>query len=322
MSQFWLVNNTSIVDWINTNFPLNFGIASNMDFLAKVCSEQVDNVNNVDYDGIQLPKSKEENNVKDEQSLDFEYRRVKSGGITYVSRYHQCEYVSNLSSNRSKRCTHSTIGHNKKYCILHDKEESSTLMTPTKRTIKSPIKRTVSFSSGVSETDNTGTGIACSYNCIMCDQTRFKKLKTNDDKLQKRNSTSSSDTIIGRVTPTDNLSNEPSVERLEIWRKQQQRLIILRHASKCPHPAGECTVTPHCESMKILWNHIIGCKSQNCSTPHCASSRYLLSHYKNCKGETCPVCGPVKVAIQKGMAKLRQSRKLPYEAGVVVVEET
>ena len=300
-----------------------------MDFLEKVCSEkQVNNVNNVHSDGIQLPKSKEENNVKDEQSLDFEYRTVKSNGIRYVSCYHQCEYVSNLSSNRSKRCTHSTVGV-KKYCVLHDKEESSTTRTSTKRTFKSPTKRAVSLPSGVSETDNTGTGIACSHNCFLCDPTRYKKLKTNDDKLQERNSTSSSDAIIGRATPTDNFSIDPSVKRHKIL-KLQQRLIILRHASKCPYPAGKCPVLKQCGSMKTHWNHIMKCKSQNCSTPHCASSRYLLSHYIDCKEETCPVCGPVKAAIQKAMAKKQSvdlllhfsQRKRPYEESVAVVEET
>ena len=297
-----------------------------MDFLEKVCSEkQVNNVNNVHSDGIQLPKSKEENNVKDEQSLDFEYRIVKSNGIRYVSSYHQCEYVSNLSSNRSKRCFHSTVGV-KKYCVLHDKEESSTTRTSTKRTFKSPTKRAVSLPSGVSETDNTGTGIACSHNCLLCDPTRFKKLKTNDDELQKRNSTSSSDAIIGRATPTW----RRIMKRRKILKQQQQRLIILRHASKCPYPAGKCPVLKQCGSMKTHWNHIMKCKSQNCSTPHCASSRYLLSHYIDCKEETCPVCGPVKAAIQKAMAKKQSvdlllhlsQRKHPYEESAAVVEET
>ena len=131
------------------------------------------------------------------------------------------------------------------------------------------------------------------HNCILC-RTR-------------------SPSIIGRVTPTDNLSsNFESGLQVQIIRQQQQQLIILRHASKCRHRGGKCPVRKQWGSMKNIRTHIIGRKSQKCSTPHCVSSRYLLSHYPNCK-EMCPVCGPVKSVIQ---AQLRKRSR------VAVVEET
>ena len=87
--------------------------------------------------------------------------------------------------------------------------------------------------------------------------------------------------------------------RKQVLKQQQQRLLLLRHASKCPHENGRCPVTPHCWSMKQLWKHIMSCKDQECKIPHCVSSRYVLSHYSKCKEPTCPVCGPVREAIKR-----------------------
>lgn len=47
-------------------------------------------------------------------------------------------------------------------------------------------------------------------------------------------------------------------------RQQQQRLLLLRHASKCPAEGEQCKVTPHCQAMKRLWKHIAECKNQQC----------------------------------------------------------
>eukprot|EP00937_MAST-01D_sp_MAST-1D-sp2_P005967 g5967.t1 len=95
-----------------------------------------------------------------------------------------------------------------------------------------------------------------------------------------------------RPTPT----NE---QRQHVLRQQQQRLLLLRHASKCPAPAGQCRATPHCAAMKQLWAHIAKCKDQRCQVSHCVSSRYVLSHYHRCKDGRCAVCGPVREAIQR-----------------------
>lgn len=78
---------------------------------------------------------------------------------------------------------------------------------------------------------------------------------------------------------------------------KQQRLLLLRHASKCTAPEGQCTVTPHCTNMKRLWQHISTCAKKDCDTPHCISSRYVLMHYRKCKDSKCPSCQPVRDAI-------------------------
>lgn len=87
--------------------------------------------------------------------------------------------------------------------------------------------------------------------------------------------------------------------RKQVLKQQQQRLLLLRHASKCPHEDSKCPVTPHCWSMKQLWKHIMSCKDQDCKVAHCVSSRYVLSHYSKCKEGSCPVCQPVREAIKR-----------------------
>ncbi len=84
-----------------------------------------------------------------------------------------------------------------------------------------------------------------------------------------------------------------------VIKQQQCRIVLLRHASKCPHEIGTCVVTPICGYMKNLWKHLIGCKDQNCTLNHCLSSRYVLAHYSKCIDTLCPVCQPVREAIQK-----------------------
>lgn len=98
-------------------------------------------------------------------------------------------------------------------------------------------------------------------------------------------------------------SSHTDEHRKQVLKQQQQRLLLLRHASKCPHEADQCTVTPHCASMKQLWTHIMSCKDQECTVPHCVSSRYVLSHYSKCKEPNCPVCAPVRDAIKKNVDK-------------------
>ena len=87
--------------------------------------------------------------------------------------------------------------------------------------------------------------------------------------------------------------------RRAVLKQQIQRLLLLRHASKCPHEANRCPVTTYCSSMKTLWKHLMKCKDQECKVPHCVSSRYVLSHYSKCQDSHCPVCGPVRASIRK-----------------------
>jgi len=82
-------------------------------------------------------------------------------------------------------------------------------------------------------------------------------------------------------------------------RHKQQRLLLLRHASRCQYPPENCPVTPHCANMKKLWDHIARCKDQRCTVAHCMSSRYVLSHYRRCRDTRCPACGPVRDTIRR-----------------------
>lgn len=59
--------------------------------------------------------------------------------------------------------------------------------------------------------------------------------------------------------------------------RQRQRLLLLRHGSRCRVPIGhKCQVTPHCAVMQKLWQHIAQCKMQQCDYPHCVASRHVL----------------------------------------------
>jgi Bromodomain/TAZ zinc finger len=99
-----------------------------------------------------------------------------------------------------------------------------------------------------------------------------------------------------RQVPNGGNKNDAEWQKI---RHKQQRLLLLRHASRCEHESGKCPVTPHCSSMKRLWDHIAVCKNQTCTVQHCLSSRYVLSHYRRCKDTHCPACGPVRDNIQK-----------------------
>ena len=107
-------------------------------------------------------------------------------------------------------------------------------------------------------------------------------------------------------------------QKEDVLRQQQQRLLLLRHASKCKfgtdaNPAI-CTATKHCAQMKKLWAHITKCKNTSCQTPHCVSSRYVLSHYNRCKEQKCAVCKPVRDAILKHKNDVREAERRRNEA--------
>eukprot|EP00978_Attheya_sp_CCMP212_P045484 scaffold348462_cov62-Attheya_sp.AAC.4 len=114
----------------------------------------------------------------------------------------------------------------------------------------------------------------------------------------------------GNAPVSSSAGSRPGSDRQQVLRHQQQRLLLLRHAAKCPHEDGRCPVTPHCAGMKRLWKHIAECKDQKCLVPHCVSSRYVLSHYHRCKDPRCPVCGPVREAIHRSHEKQKQMQAL------------
>lgn len=122
----------------------------------------------------------------------------------------------------------------------------------------------------------------------------------NDDSLSILPSTSSSsrpnDNISGPSRPDGENRNDAEYQRI---RHKQQRLLLLRHATRCQHPEGTCPVTPHCASMKRLWEHIAHCRDANCTVQHCLSSRYVLAHYRRCRDPRCPACGPVRETIRR-----------------------
>ena len=103
-------------------------------------------------------------------------------------------------------------------------------------------------------------------------------------------------------------------EQQQNIRHKQQRLLLLRHSSRCQHEAGKCPITPHCASMKRLWEHIAHCKNRSCTVQHCLSSRYILSHYRRCKDKRCPACVPVRDTIRKSSQMRKQREKVAKAA--------
>jgi len=84
-------------------------------------------------------------------------------------------------------------------------------------------------------------------------------------------------------------------QRRTIIKKQQERILDLRHAAKCNHDQDtDCPVRKDCAVTKQLWKHILKCSDLTCQVFHCISSRYILAHYHSCTDVKCEVCGPVR----------------------------
>lgn len=84
----------------------------------------------------------------------------------------------------------------------------------------------------------------------------------------------------------------------QVLLQQQQRLIDLRHASKCVHVNKRCPESfLCCQMMKDVWKHIAMCEEERCQFPCCVTSRCVLSHYRHCRDTTCHVCRPVRIEI-------------------------
>ncbi len=85
----------------------------------------------------------------------------------------------------------------------------------------------------------------------------------------------------------------PSIYRHENSIKaKQQRLLLLHHASNCSDPS--CSLTQHCTKMKLLWKHMVTCRSKSCTLQYCRTSRSILTHHVSCKNQRCKVCLPVR----------------------------
>jgi TAZ zinc finger len=106
---------------------------------------------------------------------------------------------------------------------------------------------------------------------------------------------------IAKIAPISTSSEakqtERETDRAKVLHQQQQRLLLLRHASKCEAATGQCTITIHCDQLKDLWKHIGKCKDKDCKMLHCVSSRFVLSHYHRCKDLACVVCSPIRKII-------------------------
>lgn len=100
---------------------------------------------------------------------------------------------------------------------------------------------------------------------------------------------------LGILKKTSKYQDPKASQKRHVIKQQQQRLLLLRHASKCK--AGPSCKTKHCGQMVKLWQHMKKCRDKNCKTPHCLSSRCVLNHYRMCKNanttSTCEVCAPV-----------------------------
>jgi hypothetical protein len=145
-------------------------------------------------------------------------------------------------------------------------------------------------------------------------QSMAMRMSNDASSSSQRPSSSSAAAMPGSSSSAANAPKRNDSEWQKV-RHKQQRLLLLRHASRCQYEAGKCPVTPHCVSMKKLWEHIAHCKNQQCTVPHCMSSRYVLSHYRRCKDARCPACGPVRETIRKSHDKERQAGRQTSSGG-------
>jgi len=132
-------------------------------------------------------------------------------------------------------------------------------------------------------------------------QTNLKLAEQNESRKVSATSVNTVSSDKGGKT-SNGLSQK---QKTKVVRQQQQRLILLRHASKCT--VGPSCKIKFCAQMVKLWNHMKSCRNKDCTTPHCLSSRCVLNHYRICKAEertsTCEVCSPVM-----GIIKLQDSQ--------------
>ncbi|KAL7495383.1 hypothetical protein ACHAWT_003809 [Skeletonema menzelii] len=101
--------------------------------------------------------------------------------------------------------------------------------------------------------------------------------------------------------------NETEFSHSELLRRKIQRLLLIRHCTKCsirsiPLPPNVkavdtgyfCPVTSRCAEGKALCAHIKTCKLDDCTYKKCLTTREVLGHYINCRDVGCKICGPVR----------------------------
>ncbi|TMW66345.1 hypothetical protein Poli38472_004110 [Pythium oligandrum] len=95
------------------------------------------------------------------------------------------------------------------------------------------------------------------------------------------------------------MSSERMLENsMAVLERQQQRLLLLRHAMWCTAPDETCVAAPNCGETKRLWEHMSACQKPTCSYSHCVSSRYVLSHFQQCENSKCVVCQLLQYAVE------------------------
>lgn len=134
------------------------------------------------------------------------------------------------------------------------------------------------------------------------------------------NNLSSEESVIGHSDTSKsaeplNMSNtvsrtNNSLTREKQYKNQQRWLLFLRHARRCPAPAGKC-YEPCCLAAQKLIKHMDGCKEIPCAFPRCSHTKSLINHQARCRDSTCPVCIPVKNFILAHLARSELSSGLP-----------
>jgi TAZ zinc finger len=138
------------------------------------------------------------------------------------------------------------------------------------------------------------------YKSISTLSHRLKRIAIEVRKKRSRNSTTSQG--VGGDGPAGGRRDHETTDAVRT-RHQQQRLLLLHHAAKCPYKDGTCPITQHCGDMKRLWRHMEGCTDIHCTVAHCWSSRGILSHYRTCKDQDCLPCGSVRKIIKKSKSQ-------------------
>jgi hypothetical protein len=95
----------------------------------------------------------------------------------------------------------------------------------------------------------------------------------------------------------------------ENLKRDQLRLLEIRHAVKCTRIIGKCRIISQCEKVKILYRHALHCRVRNCRVPHCLSTRSVLNHHAQCANEHCRTCAPVRAAMN--IDRSFQSEQVP-----------
>ena len=113
--------------------------------------------------------------------------------------------------------------------------------------------------------------------------------------------TSPLDIILTEPRTTASDDDNTSHETAKDLEKKQQRLLLLYHASQCPHGDGKCPRSKQCTEYKHLWHHISHCVHDKCDRPSsCISSRSLLSHFRSCENTECELCRPLRQKFLSG----------------------